>query len=53
MAANDIGDVEVLSSPNLKHHKWAIMQMSQETFKQYLEDRSPELGSEFILFSVY
>ncbi|KEF60596.1 uncharacterized protein A1O9_02157 [Exophiala aquamarina CBS 119918] len=37
MAANDMGDVEILSSPNLKQDKWAIMQDSQETFKQYLE----------------
>lgn len=50
MAANDMGDVEVLSSPNLKHDKWAIMQDSQETFKQYLEGRSPTFNSESLLY---
>jgi hypothetical protein len=46
MAVNDMGEIQILASPNLKHDKWKIMQDAHETFNQYIQDRSPTLSSE-------
>lgn len=49
MAVNDMGEIQLLASPNLKHDKWKIMQDAHETFYQYMQDRNPTSDSEWCL----